>query len=150
MNESKEDAQFKRDIAEAIRQSNETFAQTMQQMSMSILQVANGLTRSVEMMSHAILQRPQVLPPAPQPHNFSGSTYAFAGQQEHQLAHQFGEPFRYPTHFFGSHSHQGQNTGSMPLRRNESQNPYPVSADKASGGTESDESKTCTLLPVFK
>ena len=63
MNESKEDAQFKRDIAGAIRQSNETFAQTMQQMSMSILQVANGLTRSVEMMSHAILQRPQVLHP---------------------------------------------------------------------------------------
>ena len=34
INESKEDSQFKKDIAEAIRQSNETFSQAMQQMSM--------------------------------------------------------------------------------------------------------------------
>ena len=61
------------------------------------MQVANALTRSVEMMSHAILQRPQV--PLHHSHNFAGSTYTFAGQQEHQLAHQFGEPFRYLTHF---------------------------------------------------
>ena len=100
-------------------------------------------------MSHAILQRPQVLPPAPQPHNFARSTYTSAGQQEHQLAHQSGQPFRYPTHFFGNHSHQRQNTDSIPLRRNESQNPHPVLADEASG-TVSDEGKTFTLLPAFK
>ena len=38
MNESKEDAQFKRDIAETIRQSNETFAQAIQQMSVHVCQ----------------------------------------------------------------------------------------------------------------
>ena len=41
INESKEDSQFKKDIAEAIRQSIETFAQSMQQMSKSMLQVAH-------------------------------------------------------------------------------------------------------------
>eukprot|EP00112_Aurelia_sp_Birch-Aquarium-sp1_P013134 Seg2779.1 transcript_id=Seg2779.1/GoldUCD/mRNA.D3Y31 product="hypothetical protein" protein_id=Seg2779.1/GoldUCD/D3Y31 len=58
INESKEDAQFKRDIAEAIRQSNATFAESMQQMSQSITEVAHGLTRSIEMMSQAIMQQP--------------------------------------------------------------------------------------------
>ena len=69
INESKEEAQFKKDIAEAIRQSNQTFGQCMQQMSMSILQVAQGLTRSVELMSHAMVR--QNVPPyqqLPMPH----------------------------------------------------------------------------------
>lgn len=57
INESKEDKQFKKDIAEAIRLSNETFGQCMQQMSMSILQVAQGLTRSVEVMNQAIVHQ---------------------------------------------------------------------------------------------
>ena len=59
LNESKEDAQFKRDMAEAIRQSNETFATAIQQMSMSIMQVAQGMARSMEMMSNVICQQNQ-------------------------------------------------------------------------------------------
>ena len=55
MNEAKEDTQFKRDIAEAIRHSNETFAASMDQISQSILQVAQGLTRSVEVMGQAMM-----------------------------------------------------------------------------------------------
>ena len=55
MNEAKEDTQFKRDIAEAIRHSNETFAASMEQISQSILQVAQGLTRSVEVMGQAMM-----------------------------------------------------------------------------------------------
>ena len=46
--ESKEDSQSKRDIAVAIRESNQTFAQSMQQMSQSIF-IAQGLGRSMEM-----------------------------------------------------------------------------------------------------
>ena len=57
INESREEAQFKKDIAEAIRQSNQTLGQCMQQMSMSILQVAQGLTRSVELMSQAMVNQ---------------------------------------------------------------------------------------------
>lgn len=155
MNESKEDAQFKRDIAEAIRQSNETFAQTMQQMSNSILQVANGLTRSVEMMSQVILQRPQTLPPAPPPppHNFAHSAYTFPGQQ----GNQFGGAVRYPpAAYFGNHSYQRQNVNHIPFRRCESQNPQssnntavPVSADE-NNMTVSDENTTYTTLQPMK
>ena len=56
LNEAKEDAQFKRDIAEAIHQSNQTFAESIQNMSHSIMQVAQGLTRSIEVMSQALVQ----------------------------------------------------------------------------------------------
>ena len=42
MKESKEDSKFTKDIAEAIRQSNETLAQPLQQMSMSMHQIAQG------------------------------------------------------------------------------------------------------------
>ena len=58
LNESKEDARFKRDIAEAIRQSNTTFAESMQQMSHSIAEVAHGFSRSAEMLCQAIMQQP--------------------------------------------------------------------------------------------
>ena len=71
INESKEEAQFKKDIAEAIRQSNQTLGQCMQQMSMSILQVAQGMTRSVEVMSQAMVnqnvQSPYQQPAMPYP-----------------------------------------------------------------------------------
>ncbi|XP_065640270.1 uncharacterized protein LOC136072834 [Hydra vulgaris] len=50
LNEAKEDAQFKRDIAEAIRHSNETFSASIERMSESILQVAQGLSRSMELL----------------------------------------------------------------------------------------------------
>ena len=55
MNEAKDDSQFKKDIAEAIRQSNETFAQSMQQMSLSMLQVAQGFTRSFEFLARTMM-----------------------------------------------------------------------------------------------
>ena len=37
-----EDPQFKRDIAEAIRELNQTFAQLMQQMSQPVMFIAQG------------------------------------------------------------------------------------------------------------
>ena len=40
--ESKEDSQFKSDIAEEIRKSKQTFAQSMQQMSQSIMFIAKA------------------------------------------------------------------------------------------------------------
>ena len=58
INESKEDSRFKKDIAEAIGQSNETFAQSMQQMSMSMLQVAQRFTHSIEVLARAMVNKP--------------------------------------------------------------------------------------------
>ena len=58
MNESKEDSQFKKDIAEAIRQSNETFAQFMQHTSMSMLQGAQGFTQSFDVLARVMANNP--------------------------------------------------------------------------------------------
>jgi hypothetical protein len=65
LTESKEDAQFKRDITMAIRQSNSTFENSMQQMSSSIIQVAQSLSQSMEIMSRGFMQQnnPNVIPP---------------------------------------------------------------------------------------
>ncbi len=57
LKESKEDSQFKKDMTEAIRQSNKTFENSMQQMSSSIVQVAQSLTQSMEIMGRAIMQQ---------------------------------------------------------------------------------------------
>lgn len=50
MQESKVDSQFKKDMTEAIKQSDQTFANAMQQMSQSIVQVAEGLTQSMKII----------------------------------------------------------------------------------------------------
>ena len=52
--ESKEDSQFKRDIVEAIRESYQTFAQSMQQMPQSTMFIAPGLDQSMEMIGNAL------------------------------------------------------------------------------------------------
>ena len=57
LKESKEDSQFKKDMADAIIQSDQTFANAMQQMSQSISQVAQGMTQSMQAMSQAFLQQ---------------------------------------------------------------------------------------------
>ncbi len=44
-------------MTEAIRQSNKTFENSMQQMSSSIVQVAQSLTQSMEIMGRAIMQQ---------------------------------------------------------------------------------------------
>ena len=51
LQEAKEDSQFKKDIAEAIKQSNDTFAKTMQQMSESMNEVAKSFAQSFQMMA---------------------------------------------------------------------------------------------------
>ena len=52
--ESKEDSQFERDIAKAILELNQTLAQSMQQMLQSIMFVAQGLGRSMEIIGNAL------------------------------------------------------------------------------------------------
>ena len=53
--EIKDDAPFHKDSTGAITQLDETFAMVIQQMSSSVLQVAQLMTRSIEMLSHAML-----------------------------------------------------------------------------------------------
>ena len=59
LQESREDSQFKRDIAEAMRQSNQTFSNCMQNMSTSLVQVAQSFTQSMEVMGRALMTQNQ-------------------------------------------------------------------------------------------
>ena len=64
LNESREDSQFKRDLAEAIRQSNELFAQSAKELSQSMLAMASVITKSVEILSQTLSnQNQQASPP---------------------------------------------------------------------------------------
>ena len=47
----KDDAKFNKDLTEAITQLEETFGTVIQQMSSSVLQAAQLMTRSIEMLS---------------------------------------------------------------------------------------------------
>jgi len=56
LQESKEDSKFKKDMTEAIKQSDQTFANAMQQMSQSIVQVAESLTQSLRVIGQGFMQ----------------------------------------------------------------------------------------------
>ena len=56
MQESQDDAMFNRDIPLAIRESNEIFAKSVQQMNSSILLLAQGMNRSMEMFTRSSFQ----------------------------------------------------------------------------------------------
>ena len=59
LSESREDSQFKQDLAEAIYQSNELFAQSSKELSQSMLAMASGITKSVETLSQALSNQNQ-------------------------------------------------------------------------------------------
>ena len=92
LDESKEDSQFKRDIAEAIRESNQTFVQPMQQMSQSIMFIAEGLARSIEMIGNAlaISNKANSQNPCFSQNNFTRNTPPAPNNLQYsQCAHQF-------------------------------------------------------------
>ena len=51
--EAKEDAQFSMDLAEAMRQSTESFAQSIKDVSKAMTDLGAGVCRSIEALSHA-------------------------------------------------------------------------------------------------
>ena len=59
--EAKEDAQFRRDLADAMRQSTESFAQSVKDVSKAMTDLGAGVCRSIEMLSRA-MQQPGVSP----------------------------------------------------------------------------------------
>ncbi|XP_046843506.1 uncharacterized protein LOC124437579 [Xenia sp. Carnegie-2017] len=71
LKEAKEDAQFRKDMTDAIKQSDVTFATAMQQMSQSIAQVA----QSMQMMTQVCAQQNnhlQGMPYSPNPYHVPG------------------------------------------------------------------------------
>ena len=55
LNEAREDSTFRKNLVEATRQSTESFSNVLKDVSNSIMQVGNGISRSMEMMSQAIM-----------------------------------------------------------------------------------------------
>ena len=53
--EAREDSTFRKNLAEATKQSTELFSNALKDVSNSIVQVGNGISRSMEMMSQAIM-----------------------------------------------------------------------------------------------
>ena len=76
MNESKEDFQFKKDTAEAIRQSNKTFLPSLRQMSMSMQPIALGFTQLFHFLVTAMSNNPGQPP-------YQYAHYPAAGMSDH-------------------------------------------------------------------
>ena len=74
LDESREDAQFKRDLADAIRQSNEVFAKSTSELSKSMAEMASGITASIQMLSQALCNQPHPMAMPYMHHN--ANTYA--------------------------------------------------------------------------
>ena len=57
--ETKNDAEFRRDLAQAMRESNECFSDSVKEISKSITELSKGLCSSMEMLSWAVcVQQP--------------------------------------------------------------------------------------------
>eukprot|EP00112_Aurelia_sp_Birch-Aquarium-sp1_P004609 Seg1522.13 transcript_id=Seg1522.13/GoldUCD/mRNA.D3Y31 product="hypothetical protein" protein_id=Seg1522.13/GoldUCD/D3Y31 len=86
--EAKEDAQFRRDLAEAMRQSTESFAQSIKDVSKAMTDLGTGVCRSIEMLSRA-MQQPSV-PPVNQNLFYQNSRQSSRHGQEvyHQMMNQ--------------------------------------------------------------
>ena len=55
MKEAQNDADFRRDVSKAIRESNECFASSIKEISQSMADLSRGLTSSMEILSRAII-----------------------------------------------------------------------------------------------
>ena len=60
ISEAKEDAQFRKDLAQAMRESTASFNESIKNISEAMVSLGAGVCRSIEMLSHA-LQEPNVV-----------------------------------------------------------------------------------------
>eukprot|EP00794_Sanderia_malayensis_P011557 gene11557-12747_t len=57
--EAKDDAQFKKDLCQAMRESTASFSESIKEISNSMTGIGNGICRSIEMLLKALLQQNQ-------------------------------------------------------------------------------------------
>lgn len=100
LNEAKEDSTLRKDLAEATRQSTESFANALKDVSTSIMQVGNGISRSIEMMSQAIMA--QVM-----------SNSQPRGPCNQNLFYQHGEMSHHPPPIFQPHNPPCQSNSNI-------------------------------------
>ena len=66
LEEAKEDAQFRKDMTEAIRESTECFSKGVKEMSSAMLEVSGSMSQSIQMLTNALLQQQQIQSYGPQ------------------------------------------------------------------------------------
>ena len=64
MNETREDTKFKKDLAEAMRKSTESFSQALEGISNSVMELGESVCRSIQLFSHAMINNSNQ-PPQP-------------------------------------------------------------------------------------
>ena len=57
LDEAKEDAQFRKDMTEALRESTESFSKGVKEISSAMLGVGAGMSQSIQMLTNALLQQ---------------------------------------------------------------------------------------------
>ena len=66
MKEAKDDSQFKKDLCEAMRESTAAFSESIKEISSSMTNIGNGICRSIEVLSQALVQQNQTHQPVNQ------------------------------------------------------------------------------------
>lgn len=57
MKEAKDDAHFKKDLCEAMRESTAAFAGSLKEISTSMMNIGNGICKSIEALSQALVNQ---------------------------------------------------------------------------------------------
>ena len=67
INEAKEDAQFRKDLTQALRESTESFSNSIKEVSAAMMGIGAGISQSVQMLTSALLQPQPPNQPIPNP-----------------------------------------------------------------------------------
>ena len=113
LNESKEDAQFKKDMAEAIRESNKTFADSIKAVGQSLTDIGTAKCRSIEALSKAMQ------PSFNQNVLYHRNHQTFAGQPPGMFTSMLNQPLGMDLGGFSQT--QGESSSSFPYFSNENQ-----------------------------
>ena len=84
INEAKEDKILRRNLCETMKQSNENFSKAIENMSRSMMQIATGISHSMEMMVHALSLQQQPVQQPVHRNLFHQNQHPFPGQSFHQ------------------------------------------------------------------
>ena len=88
--EAKEDSKFKRDLADVMRESCSKFAESVKAIGQSMTDLGAGISRSIELLSGAIMQ------------------------QQQQQTNELNQNVFYQQHRYPSQSHAISNNGAYP------------------------------------
>ena len=66
LEEAKDDAQFRKGMTEAIRESTERFSKGVKEMSSAMLEASGTMSQSIQMLTNALLQQQQIQSYGPQ------------------------------------------------------------------------------------